>query len=106
MLCAESKAELAASVHLKYLTLGTYRKKKQNTLVGYVTQFMSNISRERERERAASRKKTNTRMTVHTVLVLAPVFPEGIEKIIWNHFLEIKEKSKNLILTPFLNLTK
>lgn len=60
----------------------------------------------RERERAASRKKTNTRMTVHTVLVLAPVFPEGIEKIIWNHFLEIKEKSKSLILTPFLNLTK
>lgn len=102
MLCAESKAELAASVHLKYLTLGTYRK-KQNTLVGYVKQFMSNISRERT---SCKQEKTNTRMTVHTVLVLTPVFPEGIEKIIWNHFLEIKETSKSLILTPLLKLNK
>lgn len=50
VMCWADELAAAASVHLKYLTLGTYRK-NENTLVGYVKQFMSNISR------AESRKK-------------------------------------------------
>lgn len=56
MLCAESKAELAASVHLKYLTLGTYRKKTEHTSRICKTVYVEHF--ERENELQAGKKPT------------------------------------------------
>lgn len=67
-------------VHLKYLSVRNFYR----SLVGYVQQFMSNISRIARKNKEC---KNNTRMTVNFWCLCTTVgsrdFPENAEKIIW-----------------------